>query len=143
MWGFNSESAESFISSQDVHGVLNRFFRGVTNWLLAQKVAEGDQEYARQELAAFFLSWLSSFAGRIFNPPSPQGLGGRELFPAEWLFMAEAAGLRTPSLRELEAGGAATPTAERYSPPVPGMTIVHVIGGAAVGAGGSASLASL
>jgi hypothetical protein len=120
------------INSQDIHGVLNRF-RGVPNWLLPQKVAEEDKEYARQELTAFFLSWLFSFAGKIFNPPSPQGLAGRELLPAEWLFMAKAAGLETPSLRELEGRGAATPTVEYSSPSVPGMTVVHVIGGAAVG----------
>jgi hypothetical protein len=82
------------LSSRAVYGVLNRL-RGVPSWPILHKVREGDRKYAEQELAAFFLSWLTCLPAPILNRPTPQGFAGRERHLSEWVLLAEAAGLTT------------------------------------------------
>ena len=90
------------ISSRTVQGVLNQL-RQVPHWRAPEQIAGQDRQYARQELTAFFIAWLSSFRGPILNPVTPQGLSGRERHLAEWMALAHQAGLPTDTFRESTA----------------------------------------
>lgn len=52
-----------------------------------------DQDYIEQELLAFYLGWLNTFAGPILNPACPQGLGGAIRTHTDWIHRAVEAGL--------------------------------------------------
>ena len=74
-----------------LRGVLNRLFTAPTwHWRAA---AKADQEYVQQELIAFFLSWLNALPCPVINRPTPQGLCGRWRSEAEWVCLAQRAGL--------------------------------------------------
>jgi hypothetical protein len=62
--------------------------------------AEGDRDYALQELTAFYLSWLASLTVPVLNRPTPMGLAGRWLHASELVLLARAAGLPTPTWRQ-------------------------------------------
>jgi hypothetical protein len=55
---------------------------------------------ARQELTAFFLSWLYALALPVINRPTPQGLAGQRRQRSEWLWLAAHAGLPMPRYRQ-------------------------------------------
>jgi hypothetical protein len=104
------------INSDGVRGVINRLSRPC--WLLsASLVKEDDRDYAEQEVAAFFVSWLSSFKGHIVNRPSPLGLSGRMRRPSEWIVLASSCGLATVPYRRssIVGGGWVAAEAERFS----------------------------
>jgi hypothetical protein len=87
-----------------VRGVLNRLV-AVPEGHLAL-VRDEDREYARQELHAFFVSWLACLPGRVVNRPTPQGLCGSWRHRSEWLALAAAAGLPAAPFRmDGHAGG--------------------------------------
>jgi hypothetical protein len=74
-----------------LRGVLNRLYTAPTwHWRAAAKV---DQEYVQQELIAFFLSWLNALPCPVLNRPTPQGLCGRWRSEAEWVCLAQRAGV--------------------------------------------------
>ncbi|MBS0276692.1 MAG: hypothetical protein JSR81_03655 [Proteobacteria bacterium] len=82
----------------DIEGVLNRL--SAPPHEITAHAAPNDRDYAQQELAAFYLSWLHSLGGRVINPPTAQGLGGRWRHASEWALLAHRAGLRTPVYRQ-------------------------------------------
>ena len=89
-----SFSEDRVISSGTVRGVLNRL-REIPSWRSLRRLRAADRDYASQELAAFFLSWLSCLPQPVLNRPTPQGLAGRERHIAEWISLATVAGLPT------------------------------------------------
>ncbi len=80
------------LRSSKVKGVVNRMPWAPDHSLL---VAPEDREYVRQEMSAFYLSWLYSLPVPILNRPHPQGLAGAFRPPAVWHFLAARAGLET------------------------------------------------
>jgi hypothetical protein len=85
------------IDGGGVRGVLNRLVAVPDGHLALAR--EADREYARQELFAFFVSWLACLPGRVVNRPTPQGLCGSWRHRSEWLALAAAAGLETVPFR--------------------------------------------
>ena len=86
------------IDSQEVAGVLNRLEQVPEAHSIP--ASSTDQQYAFQEMAAFYLSWLNSFDGPILNPPCPNGLSGPRLASLEWFCLAGRAQLRCPTLTQ-------------------------------------------
>jgi hypothetical protein len=86
------------LRSSATRGVLNRL-GGNPGWRFPKTVSSRDASYAQVEIAAFFLSWLSSFSCNIINRPTPRSLAGRTRGTAEWCFLAGQVGLPTRSLR--------------------------------------------
>lgn len=78
------------IESEHVGAVVNRLTGAPPP---AGPVAEGDRDYAAQELQALWLSWLAALPGPLLNTPTPGGLGGVWLDGAEWALRAGRAGL--------------------------------------------------
>jgi hypothetical protein len=96
------------LDSRRVHGTLNRLF-APSPWHLTL-LRTGDREYATQEWAALYLSWLYALPGQVINRATPQGLCGRWRHNSEWLWLAAQAGLPTLPLTlrwppALESGG--------------------------------------
>ena len=85
------------IDGGSVRGVLNRLVAVPDGHLALAR--EADRDYARQELFAFFVSWLTSLPGRVVNRPTPQGLCGSWRHRSEWLALAAAVGLETVPFR--------------------------------------------
>jgi hypothetical protein len=83
------------IHSDAVRGVVNRLVSVPTEGLYAAHPL--DRDYAAQELAAFYLSWLHALPAPVINRPTPQGLSGAWLHASEWVWLAAHAGL--PTLR--------------------------------------------
>lgn len=52
-----------------------------------------DRDYAAAEMQALLLSWLHSLSCPVINPASAQGLGGARRTHAQWLQLAQQAGL--------------------------------------------------
>jgi hypothetical protein len=112
------------IDGGSVRGVLNRLVAVPDGHLALAR--EADRDYARQELHAFFVSWLTCLPGRVFNRPTPHGLCGSWRHRSEWLALAAAAGLATAPFRmngDAPDGGFVAPS----------RTVV-VVGGEALGA---------
>lgn len=86
------------ISDQSVRGVLNRLVAPAANHL--NRTAIADRNYAHQELAAFYLSWLNSLSCPVVNQPTPQGLAGRFFHASEWTLLAGQAGLAVMPYRQ-------------------------------------------
>jgi hypothetical protein len=86
------------VLSQDIRGVLNRLLAPPQE--LISRVAPADQDYALQELTAFYLSWLNALPCPVFNRPTPQGLAGRWRHASEWALIAHEAGLAVPTYRQ-------------------------------------------
>jgi hypothetical protein len=84
------------INNQTVRGTLNR----LTQVPLQQLAGAPDYDYATQEYAAFFMSWLYSMPQPILNPAAAQGLSGAWRHVSEWVSLAAQAGLQTPHYRQ-------------------------------------------
>ena len=84
------------VKNSAVRGVLNR----VTHVPLDHLAGNDDYDYATQEYAAFFMSWLASFRSPVFNPACAQGLSGAWRHISEWVWLAARAGLPTPNYRQ-------------------------------------------
>jgi hypothetical protein len=93
------------LHSGSIMGVFNRLHR-LPYWCGQSGIPRGDWVYSREELAAFFLSWMGSFKGPVLNRPTPQGLSGRCLHAMEWTAIAAAAGLRVAPYRYSVGQGA-------------------------------------
>ena len=79
------------LCSQTIKGVLNRLVDLPLEHLRVAQPA--DRMYAQQEIFALFLSWLYGLRGPVFNRPTPQGLCGAWRTTAEWMWLADQAGL--------------------------------------------------
>jgi hypothetical protein len=84
------------LQNSAVLGVLNR----VTHVPLDHLSGNDDYDYASQEYAAFFMSWLAAFRPPVLNPASAQGLSGAWRHVSEWVWLAARAGLPTPKYRQ-------------------------------------------
>ena len=84
------------IRSSRLQVVVNRL---VAVPLQLYAVSAEDREYARQELHAFWMSWLAGLPCRVLNPPTALGLSGVWLGDAEWALRASRVGLRTCPVR--------------------------------------------
>jgi hypothetical protein len=58
--------------------------------------ADKERNYAQQEYHAFFASWLHSYDGILYNPPSVSSLCGTNPEKSVWLSMAENSGFIIP-----------------------------------------------
>ena len=72
-----------------VRGVLNR----LTHIPLDHLSGNDDYDYATQEYAAFFMSWIASLPQPVLNPAGAQGLSGAWRHISEWVYLAARAGL--------------------------------------------------
>lgn len=81
------------VCSGDVRGALNRLLAAPLDAAMLAQPA--DREYAQQEIAAFFMSWLEALPGPVLNRPTAQGLSGAWRHPSEWMVLAAEAGLPT------------------------------------------------
>jgi hypothetical protein len=84
------------IDNQAVRGTLNR----LTQVPLQHLAGASDYDYATQEYAAFFMSWLYAMPPPILNRATAQGLSGTWRHASEWVWMAAQAGLNTPPYRQ-------------------------------------------
>jgi hypothetical protein len=118
------------ICGEAVRGVLNRLYTPPDD--LLPLVAPDDRDYARQELMAFYMSWLYALPGPMLGRPSPQGLSGAWRHVSEWRWFAARAGLPTEpyrlTSRDLGADGYGDPAGH-----APGARTVVVVAGRAVG----------
>jgi len=100
--GRNGVSLELVLDSgltlhdEEVKGVLNRMPWPPDHSLW---MAPEDREYVRQEMSAFYLSWLYGLSAPVLNRPHPQGLAGAFRPPAVWHHLATRAGLETVPYR--------------------------------------------
>lgn len=84
------------IKSDAMRGVLNR----LTSVPLQHLAGTPDYDYATQEFAAFFMSWLYTLPQPILNRADAQGLCGAWRHISEWVWLAARAGLPTPAYRQ-------------------------------------------
>jgi hypothetical protein len=84
------------IDGKTVRGTLNR----LTHVPLQQLAGAPDYDYATQEYAAFFMSWLYSLPQPVINRTGSQGLSGTWRHVSEWVSLAAQAGLTTPHYRQ-------------------------------------------
>jgi hypothetical protein len=120
------------IHSDAIRGVFNRLKSVPTEGLLSAHPA--DHDYAAQELAAFFLSWLNALPPPVLNRPTPEGLSGAWRHRPEWMYLAQRAGL--PTSRYRQSNRAAPDPSGGYGrlvpPSTPAETVLvladHVIG---------------
>ena len=86
------------IESASVRGVLNRL-----TWFPYEHVSlahPADRDYACQELAGFYTSWLYAMPKPVLNRPTPLGMAGAWRHPSEWARLAGQAGLSVPIYRQ-------------------------------------------
>ncbi|MBI4953995.1 MAG: hypothetical protein HY908_18365 [Myxococcales bacterium] len=76
------------LSSSSTDAVVNRLTHVPLD---LRHVAAADRAYARDEVNAFYASWLRCFR-LVVNPSSPDGLCGRDRHPFEWAALARLAG---------------------------------------------------
>jgi hypothetical protein len=121
------------IHSDAVRGVINRLVSVPTEGLHAAHPL--DRNYAAQELAAFFLSWLHALPSPVINQPTPQGLSGAWRHASEWVWLAAQAGLPTPRYR-LSSQDPPDPGAwdGRLAPPDAPVETVFVLADHVIGA---------
>ena len=84
------------INNKAVRGTLNR----LTYVPLQSLEGTPDYDYATQEYAAFFMSWLYALPPPILNGAAAQGLSGAWRHVSEWVALAAKAGLPTPNYRQ-------------------------------------------
>jgi hypothetical protein len=93
------------VCSSQVSGVLNRLLSAPDD--LIRRAQQDDRDYAQQELASFYLSWLQALPGVVINRPTPQGFCGRWRHTSEWAVLAQRAGLPAPPYRQSASDGPA------------------------------------
>jgi hypothetical protein len=121
------------IDSELILGVLNRLQSIPTSHLKASKA---DNQYALQELNAFFISWLYSLPPPVLNPATPQGFSGESRHISSWILMANSAGLAVPKFEQNSIGADKAPFywIGRFVPPETKVKTVFVIDSQVVGA---------
>lgn len=111
------------LDSDRIFGVLNRIqFAPTSHW---NGATQKDQDYVRQEMGAFYLSWLHALPGPVLNPATALGLSGAWRKPAQWRKLAAQAGLATSEYRS------ESPTVQ----PNPSHRSVITVGSTVTGAG--------
>jgi hypothetical protein len=90
------------ISLSRVDGVINRL--NLPSRALISQATREDQDYAWSESFAFYLSWLHSLPGKVFNRATPQGLCGTWRSAAQWAVLAGQAGFDVAPYCESETG---------------------------------------
>jgi hypothetical protein len=116
-WEHRLEGLETYTSIQladgralysgEIQGVLNRVQDAPIFHL--RKASQADQNYAHEELQAFFLSWINGLDCPVLNRPRPYGLSGQWRHESKWVWMAASAGLSTATYRESSHAAAAFP----------------------------------
>lgn len=95
----SSTQAEVEIKLRDGRNILGSQVSGVLNRLLGipsdfvDQVQESDRSYIREELHAFFMSWMFALSCPVLNPPSEFFLCGEWYDLSEWIWLARQAGL--------------------------------------------------
>jgi hypothetical protein len=84
------------INNEAVRGTLNR----LTHVPMRRLAGAPDHEYASQEYAAFFMSWLYALPQPVLNGTAAQGLSGAWRHVSEWVSLAAQAGLPTANYRQ-------------------------------------------
>jgi hypothetical protein len=84
------------INNKAIRGTLNR----LTHVPLTSLAKIPDYDYATQEYAAFFMSWLYALPEPIINASVPGGLSGAWRHASEWVSLAAQAGLPTPRYQQ-------------------------------------------
>jgi hypothetical protein len=84
------------INNKAVRGTINR----LTHVPLQQLAGAPDYDYATQEYAAFFMSWLYSLPQPVLNSTAAGGFSGAWRHLSEWVALAAQAGLPTPVYRQ-------------------------------------------
>jgi hypothetical protein len=84
------------INNKEVRGTLNR----LTYVPLESLASTPDYDYATQEYAAFFMSWLNALPPPVLNGAAAQGLCGAWRHVSEWVWLAAKAGIATPDYRQ-------------------------------------------
>ena len=84
------------ITNETVRGTLNR----LTHVPMQKLAGAPDHDYAAQEYAAFFMSWLYALPQPMLNSTAVQGLSGAWRHASEWVSLAAQAGLPTPHYRQ-------------------------------------------
>jgi hypothetical protein len=79
------------IKSEDIQGILNRFYYVHTMHFAYSK----DAGYATEEMNAFFIGWLGSLEVPVLNKPLPYNFHGRYRHVSSWRYLAAKAGLNT------------------------------------------------
>jgi hypothetical protein len=117
------------IHARALRGALNRLCAAPEG--LVPLVAPGDRDYVRQELMAFYMSWLQALPDPVIGRPCPQGLCGAWRHLSEWRWLAARAGLSTPpytlTSHEPDTNGYGAPAGAG-----PGARTVLVVAGRAV-----------
>lgn len=112
------------LDSRRVRATLNRL-RAPSEAVVAQS-RSADAAYAREELFAFWLSWVHALPGPLLNRPGPRGLGGAFRVPEEWQLLAARAGL--------PVAGDPIASHERLGPPRwPATVTLLVVAGTVLG----------
>jgi hypothetical protein len=85
------------VDSQVALGVLNRL-----QYIPMSQVnaSDADRQYAMQEYAAFFISWLHGFRCSVLNPATTVGLCGETRHASKWILLASKAGLQTSKYKQ-------------------------------------------
>ena len=112
------------ITSDRLRGVLNRLTHVPTQHLSMSS----DHDYMTQEFTAFFMSWLNALPQPVLNPVTPQGLCGHWRHLSEWVLLASAAGLPTPTYRQSSLDEIDETRAERklFPPTTPTRHVIVV-----------------
>lgn len=84
------------INNKAVRGTINR----LTHVPLQQLAGAPDYDYATQEYAAFFMSWLYALPQPVLNRTAAGGFSGAWRHISEWASLAAQAGLPTPDYRQ-------------------------------------------
>lgn len=92
--------------TSETKGVLNRL--ACVPWQWQRRVGGDDRDYALQEMNAFYLSWLYTLRGPIFNKPTPQGLCGNMRHPSAWTALGGRVGLPVRPFRQSSEDNAPT-----------------------------------
>lgn len=85
------------IDDDTITGVFNRAWEIPAS--ATARFDSADRDYARSELHALVVSWLSGLRCPVMNRATPQALGGAAQSPAQWRLLAHAAGFDTTALR--------------------------------------------
>jgi len=119
------------LAHPDGTGVSPRSYGGTVNRLhylplaLLARIGGADEDYARNELYALFLSWMNALPRPLLNAPTPQGLAGNWRHPSAWTALAHAAGLRVVPWRQ---NAASDPERGWAIPDQPGEVTVIIVG---------------
>lgn len=113
-----------------IDGVLTRLAYVTPDEL--PHIAASDRAYVAQEMTAFLLSWLSSLACPVLNPPWPDCLAGPGWTQERWLLLAGQLGIPVQPLTRQAVWADEPPSAPSALPALPARA--SVAGGGCFGA---------